>query len=489
MNNKQTKIDFYPRPQKTYIPNRKSSYETHDQEIIGRQDMVEKVSIIFKQTLPPLLKKLSNIPDPRQPGKIKHKMTVLLLYGIIMFLFHVSSRRQANREMTLPIFTENLRAIFPELETIPHADTLARLLEGMEDVEQIQECMIGFLNDLIRRKKFKNYLNKHQYLIAIDGTQKHSRDYRWCEQCLERHVGKEEEKAAQYYAYVLEAVLILDNGIILPVATEFLDNEAYISETNKQDSERKAFYRLAQKIKNTFPKSNLSIVVDGLYACGPIIRTCRQYHWDYMIVLKDNCLKEVWEDAEGLMKLEEENHYECDWGNRHQIYTWANDITYYYGERHRYRETFAVVTCQEEWDEAERNSGETKHKKTRYAWLSSKPINKRNVFNRCTKMARYRWKIENNILVEKHYGYEYEHCLSYDWNAMKGYHYLMKIAHFINELVTHSELVAVMVKERGVRQFIKDLYEALKGAILDAQRIRDAMARRCQWRLVPSILT
>ena len=485
MKNKRSKIKFFPKPQKPSIPNRKSTQKTYAEEMADRQETVENTLIIYRQILPSLLKKLSNIPDPRQPGKIKHKMTVLMLYGILMFVFQVSSRRQANREMSLPIFIENIKAMFPELENIPHADTLARLLEDINDIEQIQECMVELLKDLIRRKKFKNYLRDHQYLIAIDGTQKYSRDYRWAEQCLERHVSKGEEKAAQYYVYVLEAVLILDNGIILPIVSEFLDNKEYADETSKQDCERKAFYRISQKIKSIFPQSGLSIVVDGLYACGPIIHICKQHHWDYMIVFKDNCLKDVWEDAEGLMKLEQENHYECNWGNRHQVYTWANAVPYYYGH---HKETFAVVICEEEWDEVERNSGETKHKKTRYAWLSGSPINKDNVFNRCTKMARYRWKIENNILVEKHYGYGYEHCLSYNWNAMKGYHYLMKIAHLINELVTHSELVIKKVKERGVQQFIKDLYDALRGAVLDIQRIREVIDRRCQWRLVPSEL-
>ena len=45
-----------------------------------------------------------------------------------------------------------------ELETLPHADTLARLLEVIE-VSEIQECMIELLKDLIRRKKFRNFLH------------------------------------------------------------------------------------------------------------------------------------------------------------------------------------------------------------------------------------------------------------------------------------------------------------------------------------------
>ena len=93
--------------------------------------------------------------------------------------------------------------------------TLARLLEKI-NVSEIQECMIELLKDLIRRKKFQNYLIRKHYLIAIDGTQKFYRDYQWDEKCLKRHVGRE-ARIPQFYVYVLEAVLVLDNGLTLPL--------------------------------------------------------------------------------------------------------------------------------------------------------------------------------------------------------------------------------------------------------------------------------
>ncbi len=41
---------------------------------------------------------------------------------------------------------------------------------------------------------------------------------------------------------------------------------------------------------------------------------------------------------------------------------------------------------------------------------------------------------EAGILVEKHQGYQYEHCFSYDWKVMCGYHYLMRLGHALNVL-------------------------------------------------------
>ena len=79
---------------------------------------------IYRNQLPVLLKRLAKIPDPRNPQKRKHKLTVLMLYGILTFVYQIPSRREANRVMTKPQFVENLQLLFPELESIPHHDTL-----------------------------------------------------------------------------------------------------------------------------------------------------------------------------------------------------------------------------------------------------------------------------------------------------------------------------------------------------------------------------
>ncbi len=112
------------------------------------------------------------------------------------------------------------------------------------------------------------------------------------------------DKDSQYYVYVLDAVLILDNEITLPVMSEILENEIYINEKSKQDSALKAFYRLAKKIKEKFPRLNIAVLLDGLYACGPVFHMCRQYNWDFMIVLKSDSLKSVWDEFDGLGKIE-----------------------------------------------------------------------------------------------------------------------------------------------------------------------------------------
>ena len=97
----------------------------------------------------------------------------------------------------------------------------------------------------------------------------------------------------------------------------------------------------------------------------------------------------VWKEALALMKINPEDSLKCYWGEREQIYTWANWIEYeYMAGNVKKREILNVVICYETWKEKHaRSTGVEEEKETRYAWLSSREINYKNVFYRCTKLA------------------------------------------------------------------------------------------------------
>ena len=90
------------------MPNRKSPYKTEDEERMARNMAVTDSMRIMLAKLPVLLNRLGNIPDPRNPKKIKHKLTLIAIYGILTFVLQRASSREANREMTQPVFIENL---------------------------------------------------------------------------------------------------------------------------------------------------------------------------------------------------------------------------------------------------------------------------------------------------------------------------------------------------------------------------------------------
>jgi len=64
-------------------------------------------------------RELSKIPDPRNPLQITHKLTCLMIYGILMFVLHMDSRRKNNETFSVPAMQEQQLRLFPELESIP----------------------------------------------------------------------------------------------------------------------------------------------------------------------------------------------------------------------------------------------------------------------------------------------------------------------------------------------------------------------------------
>lgn len=100
-------------PSHATISNHKCDYESVEAECHVRNAAVSESIGIFRSKLPILLKQLSKIKDPRNPKKTKHKLTTLMIYGILTFVFQMSSCRQANREMTRPTFWQNLFFFLP----------------------------------------------------------------------------------------------------------------------------------------------------------------------------------------------------------------------------------------------------------------------------------------------------------------------------------------------------------------------------------------
>jgi hypothetical protein len=66
---------------------------------------------------------------------------------------------------------------------------------------------------------------------------------------------------------------------------------------------------------------------------------------------------------------------------------------------------------------------------TKHAWISSRPLQSAQcIHTRCNLGARYRWGIQGTFLVEKHQGYACERVFAKQYNATKGYHYLIIVA-------------------------------------------------------------
>ena len=145
--------------------------QTVEEEKTFRESLVEEQIKVWRKLIPGLLDKLGRIPDPRNPKKTKHKVTVIMLMGILLFIMKVESLRRMNNLFSRPLFKETLRKIFPEFESTPHSSTISRFLEHVDPLT-IEAVTVSLLKDLIRKKTFSKFYILGHLPISIDGVQK-----------------------------------------------------------------------------------------------------------------------------------------------------------------------------------------------------------------------------------------------------------------------------------------------------------------------------
>jgi hypothetical protein len=126
-------------------------------------------------------------------------------------------------------------------------------------VEQFNQKMVQVL--LKRKVFYKSRYRSHWYRIAVDGTGVVSFDHHHCEECLHQ---TSKNGITTYSHKVLDARLVTPNGFSISIASEWIENPEN-DEYDKQDCERKAFTRLAAKLKKIYPRLPIIILADALY--------------------------------------------------------------------------------------------------------------------------------------------------------------------------------------------------------------------------------
>jgi len=85
--------------------------------------------------------------------------------------------------------------------------------------------------------------------------------------------------------------------------------------------------------------------------------------------------------------------------------------------------------------------------------------------------------------MEKHQGDHYEHAFALDCNAMKGYHYLMRMAHLFNTLARFACHLKTLYTELGVRATIAFIRQSCAAPWLDPEHINALLSQPFQLQL------
>lgn len=351
---------------------------------------------------------------------------------ILSSIFYISSMRKTSSEFSCDTIVENIWALCgedPTTSELPYWETINRYLARL-DPEGLQDIICQLCRRLLRSRAFENarIRGKH-WQVLIDGTQLHSSQRELDGKCLYRVHNK--GTAAEYrenYYYALEAKLVLHPGIVVSVMTEFVEN-ADGSETEKQDCERKACWRILNRLKKTFPHLKICVCADSLYACERFFKECGEKGWRYILRFKEGSVPTVADEYSKLKDLEK-NRREMTLEDGVAWYDYAQGVDY---NGHKlnvaeYGEDRARVY------KKGKKKGQRENLKKRFLFLTDLPVNGKNV-SVLIERGRMRWKIENEgFNTQKRQGYSLEHQYSKNYQAQKCHYLLIQIGHMIAQV-------------------------------------------------------
>lgn len=431
----------------TAAHNRVNRYENTDAEKDENKNILKQQLKAWSNLLPFIIRHLKAVKDPRCAKKIKHKLASVLLYALLSFVLKMTSRREINRKMSSAQLIDTLHTMFPELESTPHADTINRVLQKV-NFEEIEVIAIKLIKNLIRNKTFDRFRIQGGLPISIDATQKLVRNGQQHDNWLVRTIKSSSGERKQQYILILEANITLQNGLCIPLLSEFLSIDCNPNEDQqpqKQDCEFAGFKRLAEKIKRYFPCMEIILFLDALYSNGTVFKICEDYGWSFMSCLKDKQLKSIHQEIElqanGAMQFPQ-------YRGRSQSFRISNEIDYTDSFGNKYK--LHVITCFENWHEISKETNEPIKKFAKNIWISNIKFTKNNIHELYNLGARSRWFIEDCFNTEKNRGYNLKHLLSYNWNAIIGFHGMMRLAHLINMISQYTKGLKKLMRENGI---------------------------------------
>jgi hypothetical protein len=387
-------------------------------------------------------------------------MNAVMSGGLSLFLFKEGSRNQFNNLRNDGYFGEHYRQMFGM--ELPHQDTVKEVLCELSP-HSLAQIKMDLMSNLFNQKWLREYrlLNKY-YLVAVDATGIVSFNERHCPHCLTK---TSKNGKTTYFHYVLEAKLVTRDGHALSLASEWIENP--MGDFNKQDCERKAFIRLAAKLKKQYPRLLICILADGLYPYENAFKICEDNGWKFIFVLQDGSLKTVREElTPALRKPPSTEAYTVNKGWRiTEEYRYHNNIEYH----NKY--TLNWIQCIQT-----RKKIITPEKKTlqlqpppetsRFEYVTNIQPDRDNV-REIGCAGRLRWKIENEgFNTQKCGGYELEHkyCRK-SYIGLQNYYTLLQIAHAINQFVEKGKYITAILKLRP-KETLRNIWSKLKNYMI-----------------------
>ena len=450
--------------------NKRKTFSQRGMMIMGRAEIratraleknpIEACNEVQRRFFPELFNRFERIEDPRHQSYITYTGKTMLGQVYYKGIAGIISMQDMTDKFNKPEVVENMSTFMGvELdEYLPHHVTENEYLERLSPNE-LQDTIQDMVYDLIRRKSFDEAKFMGKWIVIIDGTQLYSGNRKINDKCLERHYNKgTEQETVNYHIDVLEAKIYFGPRLVCSICSEFIENNGEDAENyknmseelRKQDSEIKAFKRLAEKLKKTFPRLPILLLMDSLYAAKPVMDICKKYKWDYIIRFKDGSIPYIAKEYEDIPEKEQEGNAE-----------YINEIDY---EGHKVN----VLKYREETIENK------EVKKTFFQWITNIEITQKNAL-KIARTGRLRWKIENEgFNRQKNWQADITHVCSWNEWALKNHYLMQQISDFMKQLYEHYVLKKLGIKKKQ-KNISSDLLASLAANLTAEDISRDEM--------------
>lgn len=363
---------------------------------------------------------LSNVKKVFDKISIKIRNTTIsrsdcLMSALAMFSLKAPSLLAFDKQKHNKIVSHNLHTLY-KIENVP-CDTYMREVLDEIDPKNIRETFLSIFYEAQRNKLLESYnFLDNSYLCLVDGTEIFNSEKVHCKNCLEKH---HRDGRVTYHHQILGAVIAHpEMRQVLPLCPEPITKQ---DGSTKNDCERNACYRFLEDLKKEHPRLKLTIVSDALSANAPQINKILSYGYNYIINVKPDGNKTLFEWVKGITKqtskMVEKNKYFFRYVNGVPL----NDT--------KDSPKVNFFEC-----DVEELSGKRIIKK-HFSLVTNINITDDNIYKLLCG-GRARWKVENETFnTLKNQGYQFEHNFGHGKkNLHTIFALLMMLAFLIDQI-------------------------------------------------------
>lgn len=390
---------------------KKRGPQQRQKKILSATGLLGKLRVCFGEVLIPQ----HNLSKKARGRPRRISVQDCLMSGLAMFNLKYPSLLAFDQSRNTPEVMHNFETLFG-IEQAP-SDSYMREVLDMVPPTLLRKCFLSVFEEARKGKLLEQFRFMNGYLILTDGTQVFNSEDVHCENCCQKN---HKDGRITYYHQILGAVIAHPNHRqVIPLCPEPITKK---DGSKKNDCERNAMQRFLKDLKREHPKVRGTIVSDALSANTPQINGIIRHGYDYIVNVKPEGNRSLFEWMQGLSLREvamtvESSKYKFSYINGVPLNSTegAPEVNFL---------KCTVVELQ----------GRKEVKKT-FTWVTSHEITDQNVYL-LMRGARARWKVENETFnTLKNQGYNFEHNYGHGkQNLHIVFTFLMMLAFLVDQI-------------------------------------------------------